>query len=152
MAHGFDENFIETEDPVSIEPTKLNLVKPTPFEELCNRISKRNSVRDTCFTYLKDIMFAYNYMRQKLDMEWIPTNWDDINCLIKEIDKKGKRRNGFFQIGKTDFQDNLWDPENQIICPEKLAQYAKRYDRELPPNTQELLDEALKEKEEKDGN
>ena len=153
----------------------MDLVKPTPFEALCNRINERNSVRDSHIKTLKDILYAYSHMRCELNMEHLPVSLSDIRCLNQSVDperiyrnkriekytwlESGQReiyfknlRAKFPNNGKdiptdTELEEEWWDIVEQRLSPQKLAEYVQIHTWAYPPNIQELLDEALKEKE-----
>ncbi|MBI2057516.1 MAG: hypothetical protein HYT63_00830 [Candidatus Yanofskybacteria bacterium] len=102
MAHGLDENFVETEDPpVSIEPTKLNLVRPTEYEELCKKLENESLVFCKNTTLVKlakkldfkvyrnaafDIILAYIHM-QNWSIPHRPISLDEFNILTRNREK-----------------------------------------------------------------
>ena len=153
----------------------MDLVKSTPFEALCNRITTKNLVRDLHIKTLKDILYAYCYMRCKLNMEHLPVSLSDIECLNQSIDPQGIGRNKkienyiwpnsgqkeiYFRsliyklpVDKRDMppdavlEEEWWNAAEQRLSPQKLAEYVQIRQWAFPPNIQELLDEVFKGKE-----
>ena len=99
------------------------MVKSTPFEELCNRINKKNSLRDLHVGILKDIMLAYSFMRCVLDLENIPISSEDIYITTTEITNRLKSPSQKYP--EVDMTVYVWDAKyvRDAIAKKKSAYF-----------------------------